>query len=207
IWNLVFIQFNRGEDRKLTPLPAKHVDTGMGFERITAVLQGKTSNYDTDVFTPLFGAIQEITRAPEYTGKLESLRDMAYRVIADHIRALTFALSDGAKPGNTGRDYVLRRILRRAERYGRQYLGTSQPFLCQLVQTVVQVMGQAFPELRREPDKVAGLIRAEEESFIKTLDRGIGLFEEAAERARRSGQNKISGADAFRLHDTYGLYI
>jgi alanyl-tRNA synthetase len=207
IWNLVFIQFNRGEDRKLTPLPAKHVDTGMGFERITAVLQGKTSNYDTDIFTPIFEAIQEITRAPEYAGKLDNLRDTAYRVIADHIRALTFALSDGAKPGNVRRDYVLRRILRRAERYGRQYLGTSQPFLCELVPTVVQVMGHAFPELRREPSKVAGLIRTEEESFIKTLDRGIRLFDEAAERARQNGRNKISGADAFQLHDTYGFFI
>src|SRR5439155_19547013 len=171
IWNLVFIQFNRGEDKKLTPLPAKHVDTGMGFERITAVLQGKTSNYDTDVFTPIFAAIHEITRAPEYTRKLDNLRDTAYRVIADHIRTLTFALTDGAKPGNVGRDYVLRRILRRAERYGRQYLGTSRPFLCELVPTVVEVMGRAFPELRRDPAKVAGLVREEEESFIKTLDR------------------------------------
>jgi alanyl-tRNA synthetase len=207
IWNLVFIQFNRGEDKQLTPLPAKHVDTGMGFERITAVLQGKTSNYDTDVFTPIFAAIQGITRAPEYMGKLDDFRDTAYRVIADHMRTLTVALTDGAKPGNVGRDYVLRRILRRAERYGRQYLGTSQPFLCELVPTVVKVMGPAFPELQRDPSKVADLIRAEEESFIKTLDRGICLFEEAAMRARQSGREMISGKDAFQLHDTHGVYI
>ncbi len=132
IWNLVFIQFNRDADRKLTPLPAKHVDTGMGFERVTAVLQGKTSNYDTDVFTPIFAAIQKVTGAEPYTGKLDDFKDTAYRVIADHIRALTFALTDGAVPGNEGRDYVLRRILRRAERYGRQYLGTTKPFLYEL---------------------------------------------------------------------------
>jgi alanyl-tRNA synthetase len=207
IWNLVFIQFNRGEDKKLTPLPAKHVDTGMGFERITAVLQGKTSNYDTDVFTPIFAAIQRITQAPAYRGQLDNLHDTAYRVIADHIRTLTFALTDGAKPGNVGRDYVLRRILRRAERYGRQYLGTSRPFLCELVPAVVEVMGHAFPELQRDPARVAGLIREEELSFIKTLDRGIRLFEEAAERARQTGRNLLSGKDAFQLHDTHGVYI
>ncbi len=207
IWNLVFIQFNRGEDKKLTPLPAKHVDTGMGFERVTAVLQGKDSNYDTDVFAPIFEAIQKVTGAPPYTGKLEDLKDTAYRVIADHIRALTFALTDGAKPGNVGRNYVLRRILRRAERYGRQYFGTSRPFLCDLVPTVVEVMGGFFPELRRNPAQVMGLIREEEESFIRTLDRGIKLFQEAAERARKNGSNTLSGKDAFTLHDTHGVYI
>jgi alanyl-tRNA synthetase len=207
IWNLVFIQFNRGEDNKLTPLPSKHVDTGMGFERIIAVLQGKASNYDTDVFTPIFAAIQRITQAPAYAGQLDNLRDTAYRVIADHVRTLTFALTDGAKPGNVGRDYVLRRILRRAERYGRQYLGTSQPFLCALVPAVVDVMGHAFPELKRDPARVAGLIREEELSFIKTLDRGIRLFEEAAARARQTGRRMISGKDAFQLHDTHGVYI
>jgi alanyl-tRNA synthetase len=207
IWNLVFIQFNRGADRKLTPLPAKHVDTGMGFERITAVLQGKSSNYDTDVFTPIFAAIREVTGAPAYTGKLDDLKDTAYRVVADHIRALTVALTDGAAPGNTGRNYVLRRILRRAERYGRQYLGTTKPFLCELVPAVVKAMGEVFPELRRDPGRVANLIRDDEVSFIRTLDRGIKLFEEAAQRARQRGTNVISGEDAFQLHDTYGVYI
>jgi len=207
IWNLVFIQFNRNADRSLTPLPAKHVDTGMGFERLTAVLQGKTSNYDTDVFTPIFAAIQQVTGAAPYTGKHEDLKDVAYRVIADHIRALTFALTDGAAPGNEGRDYVLRRILRRAERYGRQYLGAEKPFLCELVPQVVGVMQHAFPELARNASHVAGLIRADEESFIRTLDRGIKLFGEAAERGRQAGSKQISGQDAFQLHDTYGLYI
>jgi alanyl-tRNA synthetase len=207
IWNLVFIQFNRGADRQLTPLPARHVDTGMGFERITAVLQRKGSNYDTDVFTPIFDAIRGLTGAAPYTGKLDDLKDTAYRVIADHLRALTFALTDGAVPSNEGRGYVLRRILRRAERYGRQYLRTSKPFLCELVPTVVEVMGGAFPELRRDPAKVAGLIREEEESFIKTLDRGIRLFQEAADRANQRGRRVISGEDAFQLHDTYGVFV
>jgi alanyl-tRNA synthetase len=207
IWNLVFIQFNRGEDRKLTPLPAKHVDTGMGFERLTAVLQGKDSNYDTDVFTPIFAAIRQVTGAPPYGGKLDDPKDTAYRVIADHIRALTFALTDGAAPGNEGRNYVLRRILRRAERYGRQHLQTRQPFLCDLVPAVVESMGHAFPELKRDPGRVARLIREDEESFIRTLDRGIRHFQEAADRASAAGSKRISGKDAFQLHDTYGVYI
>jgi alanyl-tRNA synthetase len=207
IWNLVFIQFNRGEDKKLTPLPAKHVDTGMGFERITAVLQHKDSNYDTDIFAPIFAAIQQVTGAPPYGGRLDDHKDTAYRVIADHIRALTFALTDGAAPGNEGRNYVLRRILRRAERYGRQYLHTRQPFLCALVPAVVDAMAPAFPELKRDPGRVAKLIREDEESFIRTLDRGIKLFEEAAQRSRAAGSKVISGKDAFQLHDTYGLYI
>jgi alanyl-tRNA synthetase len=207
IWNLVFIQFNRAPDKKLTPLPAKHVDTGMGFERVTAVLQGKASNYDTDVFAPIFAAIQKVTGAAEYTGRLEDLKDTAYRVIADHIRTLTFALTDGAAPGNEGRNYVLRRILRRAERYGRQYLGAGKPFLSDLVPSVVEAMGHAFPELKRDPGRVAGLIREDEESFIRTLDRGIRLFEEAAERSRQGNTKTISGQDAFQLHDTFGLYI
>src|SRR5207248_4085216 len=135
----------------LTPLPARHVDTGMGFERICAVLQGKSSNYDTDVFTPIFEAIGQVTGAPPYTGKLDDLKDTAYRVIADHIRALTFAITDGAVPSNTKRGFVLRSILRRAERYGWQHLGTTKPFLCDLVPAVVEVMGGAFPELKQRP--------------------------------------------------------
>jgi alanyl-tRNA synthetase len=207
IWNLVFIQYNRNADKSLTPLPARHVDTGMGFERVTAVIQGKASNYDTDVFAPIFAAIQGVTGAPGYAGKLDDFKDTAYRVVADHVRALTFALTDGATLGNTGRNYVLRRILRRAERYGRQYLGTKGPFLCDLVPAVVEAMGAAFPELKKGPDRVARLIREDEESFIRTLDRGIKLFQEAAERARAAGRQVISGEDAFKLHDTYGVYI
>ncbi len=212
IWNLVFIQFNRGTDGKLTPLPAKHVDTGMGFERLCAVLQKKTSNYDTDVFTPIFDAIRKRTNAPKYTGLLPNpvapvsnrcdtghwletgatsqqlLVDVSYRVIADHLRCLVFALTDGAIPSNEGRGYVLRRILRRAVRYGRQYLNMHEPFLCDLVPTVVEHMGNIFPELRaahrgKNIENVVSLIRDEEVSFLKTLDRGIKFWNRAAIRA------------------------
>lgn len=239
IWNLVFIQFNRGGDGKLTPLPAKHVDTGMGFERICSVVQGiqagrlgQFSNYDTDVFTPIFAAIQRVTGAEKYMGLLEGsheatksrsdeggegnrsavMKDVAYRVVADHIRTLTFALTDGAVPSNEGRGFVLRRILRRAVRYGRQYLGTREPFMCNLVPAVAEAMGAAFPELNkahggRNVEHVAGLIRDEEASFIKTLDRGIALFNEAAEYARTHHHGRIGGEDAFKLHDTYGFPI
>jgi alanyl-tRNA synthetase len=207
IWNNVFIQFNRNEDKSLTPLPAQHVDTGMGFERITAVIQGKASNYDTDVFAPIFAGIQRITGAAAYTGDLADLKDIAYRVVADHIRTLTFALTDGAQIGNEGRNYVLKRILRRAERYGRQYLGATKPFLCDLVSVVVEAMGGAFPELQRAPDRVAAAIKDEEESFIRTLDRGIKLFEEAKEKSQLDHLGTIRGEDAFQLHDTFGIYI
>lgn len=230
IWNLVFIQFNRGADGALSPLPAKHVDTGMGFERLCAVLQGmdagrlgRFSNYDTDVFTPIFAAIQRVTGAPEYTGLLECetqdtspkplvMKDIAYRVVADHVRTLTFAITDGALPSNEGRGYVLRRILRRAVRYGRQYLNTRKPFMCELVPALVETMGEAFPELHtahggKNVEHVASVIRDEEASFIKTLDRGIALFEEAADDAVKRHHGRISGEDAFKLHDTYGFPI
>lgn len=207
IWNNVFIQFNRNPDKSLTPLPAKHVDTGMGFERICAVLNGKTSNYDTDVFSPLFEAIQKITNASAYSAKLDDLKDIAYRVIADHIRTLTFALTDGATIGNLGRDYVLKRILRRAERYGRQCLGTDGPFLHKLVPTVVEQLGTAFPELTRNPEKVRSQIYEEEVAFLKNLDRGLKLFMGIAEKTKAANGTVVSGADAFKLYDTYGLYI
>src|ERR1043166_9409579 len=193
----------------------------MGFERITSILQGKKSNYDTDVFAPIFAAIQKVTGAPAYAGKLENqkrgqkgtqrdartMTDVTYRVIADHLRCLTFAITDGAMPSNEGRGCVLRRILRRAVRYGRQYLGTREPFICKLVPAVVEAMGEAFPELRKNPERVADIIRDEEQSFIKTLDRGIALFEEAATYAAEPHHGRISGEDAFKLHDTYGFPI
>jgi alanyl-tRNA synthetase len=207
IWNNVFIQFNRNPDQSLTPLPAKHVDTGMGFERITKVLQGKSSNYDTDVFTPIFQAIQAATKCRDYTSKLDDHIDTAYRVIGDHIRTLTFALTDGARIGNVGRDYVLRRVLRRAERYGRQYLGATEPFLHKIVPPLVEQMGGAFPELKANPEKVRELIYEEEESFLRTLDRGIKLFNQIAEKERARKSVTISGPDAFKLHDTYGILI
>ena len=213
IWNLVFIQFNRGPDSKLSPLPAKHVDTGMGFERITAVLQEKTSNYDTDIFAPIFEAIQLVSGARAYRGLLPGARegneeimlDTAYRVIADHVRCLTFALTDGAVPDKDGRGYVLRRILRRGVRYGWQYFDLHEPFLHKLVPAVVDVMGAPFPELRKNPAAVIELIKDEEESFARTLDRGIALFEEAVEAARKGHHQEINGEDAFKLHDTYGF--
>ena len=207
IWNLVFIQFNRNEDQSLTPLPARHVDTGMGFERITKVIQGKSSNYDTDVFVPIFEAIQKATGADPYTGKLDDLKDTAYRVIADHIRTLTFALTDGATIGNVGRDYVLKRILRRAERYGYQVLGTTDPFLHTLVPPVVTLMGGAFPELKANPQKVRDQIYDEEEGFLRTLNRGIRLFTGLVDRMRAEGRTVIAGDEAFKLHDTYGVLI
>src|SRR5262245_12005107 len=210
IWNLVFIQFNRNEDQSLTKLKEQHVDTGMGFERICSVIQGKNSNYDTDVFTPLFAAIQKVTGYEKpYGGVLESLPDTAYRVIADHIRTLTFALTDGATIGNVGRDYVLRRILRRASRYGVQVLGTGtkDPFLYCLVPTVVETMGEAFPELKKNPHKVIDQIRDEETAFLRNLERGIKLFDRIADRMRKAGLTVVSGDEAFKLHDTYGVLI
>ncbi|MEM1209264.1 MAG: alanine--tRNA ligase [Planctomycetota bacterium] len=181
IWNLVFIQFNRRQDQTLAPLPAKHVDTGMGFERIVAVLQGKDSNYDTDVFAPIFAAIQQVTGARAYTpgGAGDQLTDpinVAYRVIADHARCLTFALTDGAHCGNTGRDSVLRTILRRAVRFGHQQLGVEEPFLYKLVPAVVDHFGNAFPELHTKVEAVTEEIKDEEVSFRQTLGKGIGRF-------------------------------
>ncbi len=207
IWNLVFIQFNRDESGKLHPLPAKHVDTGMGFERITAVLQKKTSNYDTDIFAPIFEAIQKTTGAPPYSGKMEDRRDTAYRVIADHIRALTFSLTDGAVPSNEKRGYVVRSILRRAERFGWQYFDTKEPFLYKLVPTVVEMMESSFPELKRSPEKVQEVIRSEETTFLNTLERGIKLFQKVVEQTKEQGSNVISGKDAFDLHTTYGFFV
>ena len=209
IWNLVFIQFNRSVTGALEPLPARHVDTGMGFERIVRVLQGKRSNYDTDVFSPLFAAIQAATGARAYSGLLDDPVDTAYRVLADHIRTLTFALTDGAHCGNEGRNYVLRRILRRAVKYGRLDLGVEQPFFYKLVPAVVDTFGDAFPELKRDPESVAREIRDEEQSFGRTLHQGLKLFDEAAARAAVEGRagGEISASDAFTLHDTFGFPI
>jgi alanyl-tRNA synthetase len=196
----------------------------MGFERLVAVLTGKDSNYDTDVWIPIFDAIQKRTGAPAYRGTLpgdgmqpapthdQVMVDMSYRVIADHVRCLTFALTDGAVPSNEGRGYVLRRILRRAVRCGRQYMNMHEPFVCDLVAPLVDHMGEVFPELRagqggRNIETVTELVRDEETSFLATLDRGIRLFSEAADHARKRHHGRISGEDAFRLHDTYGFPI
>ncbi|MEM1207125.1 MAG: alanine--tRNA ligase, partial [Acidobacteriota bacterium] len=214
VWNLVFIQYNRDGEGKLSPLPASHVDTGMGFERLVTVLQNKTSNYDTDVFAPLLARLQELTGAPAYAATMPSdeptdgeMRDISYRVVADHIRCLAFAIADGAQPDNEGRGYVLRRILRRAVRYGRQYLGVEGPFLHGLVPTLVDQMGDQFPELRDHGDRIAEVIHEEEESFGRTLDTGLKLFNAAADEAIAQGRRPIDGETAFKLHDTYGFPI
>ena len=204
LWNLVFIQFNRTEAGSLEPLPARHVDTGMGLERLTRVLQHVESNYATDLFTPIIAAIRQRSGARAYRGTLEDPVDIAYRVIADHIRCLTVALTDGAWPSNEGRGFVLRRILRRAVRHAHQTLRVDGPILCELVPAVVGSLGDAFPDLKARPQRIADMIRDEEESFLKTLDRGIALFGAALERA---GAGTLTAQDAFKLHDTYGFPI
>jgi len=211
IWNNVFMQFNREAGGGLKPLPACHVDTGMGLERLVSILQQKMSNYDTDVFMPLFDAIQKVTGFPEpYTGKLGAedagKKDMAYRVVADHIRTLTFAITDGAEPGNDGRNYVLRRILRRAIRYGRDNLKAKPGFFSQLARVVQSTMSSAFPELNNNIERVVAVIKSEEESFERTLTRGIAHFEKIVARMAKDNEGKvISGKDTFILYDTYGF--
>lgn len=210
IWNNVFIQFNREADGSLRELPAQHVDTGMGFERLTSILQGVDSNYDTDIFMPLFAEIQALTNAPRpYTGKVGAddvgYVDMAYRVIADHIRTLSFAIADGAMPSNDGRGYVLRRVLRRAVRFGRQNLNADLGFFSKLVPKLVEVMGDTFPEIREKESLVTAVIRDEEESFNLTLDKGLKKFKELAQTV---GEDKIfSGNDAHYLYTTMGFPI
>jgi alanyl-tRNA synthetase len=203
IWNLVFIQFNRGAEGKLTPLPAKHVDTGMGFERIAAILQGKNSNYDTDVFQPIMDAIGQLT-GRSYGGKLDDMTDTAFRVIADHLRMLTFAITDGALPSNKGRGSVVRSVLRRAVRYGWQCFNKREPFVYQLVPVVVEHMGGAYPELKQKPERVGDIIRGEEADFLRTIERGLAQFDEAVDRAKKAG-GRVSGKDVFDLHTTHGF--
>ena len=205
-WNLVFIQFNREDDGGLSPLPARHVDTGMGFERIVRILQDRSSNYDTDIFTPLFDAIREVTGAPAYGCELHDPADVAYRVVADHIRTLAFAIADGVLPSNEGRGYVLRRVLRRASRFARR-LGTHEPMLWRLVEGLSASMGQVFPELRSHREGIERVIRAEEENFGQTLDRGIELFEQVAGRIAGRGDTAFPGEEAFRLYDTFGFPV
>jgi alanyl-tRNA synthetase len=199
LWNLVFIQFQRDESGKLHDLPAKHVDTGMGFERVCAVLQGKKSNYDTDVFMPI---IQEIARisAVEYTQE----NGTAHRVIADHVRALAFAVADGGLPSNEGRGYVIRRILRRAARFGLE-LGLSDPFMAGLVEVLKDNMSAVFPELATRIDLIKQTIHAEELSFSRTLGRGMELFNSLHKKITAAGENTITGESAFKLYDTFGF--
>lgn len=203
LWNLVFIQFNRQADGTLEKLGARYIDTGAGLERITAVLQDKKSNYDTDLFMPIISAISDLTGHP-YTSQLDSRTDSAFRVIADHLRSLTFSIADGVTPSNDGRGYVMRRILRRAARFGR-VLDAHEPFMYKLVDVVARTMGDAFGEVRERADLVRTVIEAEEASFGRTLDRGLEIFSRAAERAEASGQGIVCGEDAFSLYDTYGF--
>lgn len=212
IWNNVFIQYNRESDRSLRPLPNKHVDTGMGFERLVSVLQDKSSNYDTDVFIPLFRSIQNVTGAREYQGRFGSEDadgiDTAYRVVADHVRTLTFAISDGAYPNNEGRGYVIRRVLRRGARYARKYFNVEiGSFFSQIVPTLVDQMGGMFPEIKAKQAEVMEVLNEEEVSFSRTLDRGEKQFEAYAQQAKSKGLNKLHGADVWRLYDTYGFPV
>ncbi|MFH2032558.1 MAG: alanine--tRNA ligase [Bacteroidota bacterium] len=202
IWNLVFIQYNRNENGVLHDLPAKHVDTGMGFERVCAVLQKKNSNYDTDVFMPIINVVEKLSGI-EYAGDENMI---AMRVIADHIRTLTFAIGDGATPGNEGRGYVLRRLLRRAARYGRK-INLKEPFLFNLVDVVVKNFSQIFPEIINNQSNIKKIIKAEEESFNSTLDRGIELFDALVGKAKAENKKEISGGDVFKLYDTFGFPV
>ena len=204
IWNLVFIQFNRKNDGKLEQLPAKHVDTGMGFERVVRVLQGVDSNYDTDVFQPLLKHIGELVNL-DYA-KASDEQQIAFRVMADHVRMLTFSITDGAIPSNEGRGYVLRRILRRAARYSRK-LGTHDLLIHQIVPAVVKLYGEAFPEITEKQAYVMDVIKSEEESFNKTLDRGIDLFNSLVQDLKSKNQKTIPGAEAFKLYDTFGFPV
>jgi len=203
LWNLVFIQYNRHPDGRLLPLSAKYVDTGAGLERIVAVLQNKKSNYDTDLFMPIIDYTAEIT-GHKYTARLGNKTDNAFRVIADHIRSLVFAITDGATPSNEGRGYVIRRILRRASRFGRE-LGLHEPFLYKLVPVIVNYLGEAFGEIKERAEHVSTVIESEEVSFGRTLDRGLEIFGTAAKRSKKSKDKTISGEDAFQLYDTYGF--
>ncbi|MDC1029738.1 alanine--tRNA ligase [Flavobacteriaceae bacterium] len=199
VWNLVFIEFNRKADGSLEQLPDKHIDTGMGFERLCMVLQNTTSNYDTDVFTPLIREIEALTKT-SYGKNLET--DRAIRVIADHVRTVYFSIADGQLPSNTGAGYVIRRILRRAIRYGFTFLGQKKAFIHLLVNTLEQQMGEAFPELKREQKLAFNVIREEEISFLKTLDQGLLLLDTIL---KNSKGKVVDGAKAFELYDTYGF--
>ncbi len=206
IWNLVFMQFNRKANGSLEPLPARHVDTGMGFERLCMVIQGKKSNYDTDVFQPL---LQQLARMAGVTYGQDSKKDIAMRVVADHLRAIAFSIADGQLPSNVKAGYVIRRILRRAVRYGYTYLGFTEPFICRLVPTLVEQMGGQFPELRAQQQLIEKVISEEESSFLRTLATGINLLDSIIKKlpAGDAAKRVIGGADAFTLYDTYGFPI
>ncbi len=202
IWNLVFMQFFKDESGAMEPLPQQHVDTGLGFERLVSILQGCEENYETDLFAPIISKIEERTGA-EYDNPDESV---AIKVMADHIRALAFAIADGALPGNEGRGYVLRRILRRAARFSRK-IDHREPIMFRLVAPLTDIMGDVYPELKSKNEHIVRVIKAEEESFAQTLDIGLELFEDLVKKAQDKGEMTIWGEDAFKLYDTYGFPV
>ncbi|RME18156.1 MAG: alanine--tRNA ligase, partial [Bacteroidetes bacterium] len=209
IWNLVFMQYERKANGSLVPLPKHHVDTGMGFERLCMVLQGKQSTYDTDVFTPIIQHIENLTKyrydfSKEYDEQQRKI-NIAIRVIADHIRAISFAIADGQLPSNTGAGYVIRRILRRAIRYAFQYLHQQEPVIFQLVSTLVRQMGDAFPEIQQQQTLIESIIKEEEQSFLRTLDKGLKKLDDIIVELHRNNINIIPGDVAFELYDTYGF--
>lgn len=205
IWNNVFIQFNRLKDGSLEPLPAKHVDTGMGFERLARVIQGKQSNYDTDVFTGTIAEIGKITKQKYTFG--DEKKDVAFRVLADHIRAISFTIADGQLPSNTGAGYVIRRILRRAVRYYYTYLNYKQPLLFQLVPVLAKQFENVFPELQKQEEFVTKVVKEEEDAFLRTLDKGLKKIDEIISVASSDAAKTINGKAAFELFDTYGFPI
>ena len=202
IWNLVFIQYNRRADGQLEQLPSKHVDTGMGFERLCMVVQGKKSNYDTDIFQSIIGTISEIT-GKKYGA--EKNVDIALRVVADHLRAVAFSIADGQLPSNNKAGYVIRRILRRAVRYGYNYLGTDKPFIYRLVPVLVETMGATYPELKSGQEQISRIIHEEEAAFLRTLGKGLKMIDRIIEGLRKEKRNILPGKVAFELYDTFGF--
>lgn len=204
IWNLVFMEFNRKADGSLERLPAKHVDTGMGFERLCMALQGKSSNYDTDVFTPLIAKVEALS-GKKYTGILEDEKDIAIRVVVDHIRAVSFAIADGQLPSNGGAGYVIRRILRRAISYSYRFLGMKEPFLYQLVEVLNNQMGEFFPEIKKQRTLVSEVIKEEENSFLRTIETGLVRLDNIINETLKKGENNLPGEQVFELYDTFGF--
>ena len=204
VWNLVFMEFNRKADGSLEKLPARHVDTGMGFERLCMALQGKSSNYDTDVFTPLIAKVEELS-GKKYTGILEDEKDIAIRVLVDHIRAVSFAIADGQLPSNGGAGYVIRRILRRAISYSYRFLGIKEPFLFELVAVLRNEMGDFFPQLVKQEKLVTEVIKEEETSFLKTIEHGLKRIDLIINETLSKNEKSLPGASVFELYDTYGF--
>ncbi len=204
IWNLVFMEFNRKADGSLERLPAQHVDTGMGFERLCMALQGKSSNYDTDIFTPLIAKVEALS-GKKYTGILEDEKDIAIRVVVDHIRAVSFAIADGQLPSNGGAGYVIRRILRRAISYSYRFLGMKEPFLYQLVEVLNNQMGGFFPEIMKQRTLVSEVIKEEENSFLRTIETGLVRLDNIINETLKKGEKNLPGEQVFELYDTFGF--